>query len=116
MHLVPAALRILGALALGVILGVSSVGTISSDPARLLVLGIVYAAIGGGIIAVVSPRYGAFLLLGWAAPWLLVWLVVMTDDSIVLFPAIITALYLLALCLSFHRARHHREAMPAGGN
>ena len=111
MHLALAALRLLGALGLGLILGASAVrivGEISLDPVGMLVPVIIYAVIGGGILVVASPRFGVFLLLGWAAPWLLVGLVVATDGSWVPFPAIITALYVLALGLAYYRKGHRR--------
>src|SRR5437764_147787 len=69
------ALRVLGALGLGLGLGISSIqvtGVIKTDPPGLLVPIIVYALIGGGVLVVASPGVGGFLLLGWAAPWLLV--------------------------------------------
>jgi hypothetical protein len=111
MRLALAALRILGALGLGLILGASAirtVGEISLDPAGMLVPVIIYAVIGGGILVVAPPKLGVFLLLGWAAPWLLVGLVVATDSSWVPFAAIITALYVLALGLAFYRTGHRR--------
>jgi hypothetical protein len=111
MHLVLAALRILGAFGLGLILGASAVwvvGEISPDPAGMLVPIIIYAVIGGGILIVASPPLGVSFLLGWAVPLLLVGLVVATDDSWLPFPAITTALYVLALGLGFYRTGHRR--------
>src|SRR3954454_19915838 len=111
MHHALAALRLLVALVLGVILGASAVrtvGEISLDPAGMLVPVIIYAVIGGSILVIAPPRFGVFLLLGWALPWLLVELVVATDDVWVPFAAIITALYLLALGLAVYRTRHRR--------
>jgi hypothetical protein len=113
MHLVLAALRSLGALALGLILGASAVrtvGEISPDPAGMLVPIIIYAVIGGGFLILASPQLGAFLLLGWAVPWVLVGLVVATDDfgPWVPFPVIITGLYVLALGVAFYRRGHRR--------
>src|SRR5437763_17018703 len=111
MHHALAALRLLGALVLGVILGASAVrtvGEISLDPVGMLVPVIIYAVIGGAILVVAPPRFGVFLLLGWAVPWLLVGLVVATDDVWVPFAAIITALYVLALGLSLYRIAYLR--------
>ena len=111
MHLALAALRMLGAFVLGLILGASAVrtvGEISLDPAGMLVPVIIYAVIGGGILVVAPPWFGVFLLLGWAVPWILVGMVVATDDFWVPFAAIITALYVLALGLAFYRTRHRR--------
>jgi hypothetical protein len=105
-----AALRVLGALGLGLGLGISSIqvtGVIEPDPSGLLVPIIIYAVIGGGVLVVASPGVGGFLLLGWAAPWLLVLLVAITDfGAWTLFPASVTALYVLALCVSCYRNGH----------
>jgi hypothetical protein len=114
MPLALAALRILGGLGLGFVLGVSAlrvVGEIPPDAAGMLVPIIVYGVIGGGsILAVASPQFGVPLLLGWAAPWLLVLLVVADDGFVpyLPFPASITALYVLALGLAFYRRGHRR--------
>ena len=118
MHLVLAALRLLGAFVLGVILAVSAVralGVAGAEPAAMLVLIVVYAAIGGSILALAPPRFGAFLLLGWVAPWLLVGLVAIDDSTVLVFPASITALYVLALCLAAYRAARRRDdKVPRG--
>jgi hypothetical protein len=113
MHLALAALGSLVALGLGLILGGSAVrvmGEISPDPGGMLLPIIIYAVIGGGILVLASPLFGVFLLLGWAVPWLLVGLVVATDDASpwVPFPVSITALYVLALGLAFYRTGHRR--------
>ncbi len=113
MRLARAVLGILGGLALGLILGVSAVrvvGVISPDAAGMLAPVIIYAVIGGGILAVASPQLGVALLVGWAAPWLLVGWVVAGDELIpyLPFPAIVTALYVLALGLAFYRTGRRR--------
>ena len=113
MHLALAALRILGGLGLGLILGVSAVrvvGEISPDPAGMLAPVIIYAVIGGGILVVAPPQLGAGLLLGWIAPWVLVGWVVATDDLSpwVPVPVIITLFYVLALGLAAYRSGHRR--------
>ena len=112
MHVGLAGLRYPGALGLGLILGVSAVvavGAILPGPAGPLLLVIIYAAIGAGILTVASPSFGVFLVLGWAAPWLLVGWVAATDlISFVPFPAIVTAVYVLSLCIAFYRAGHRR--------
>jgi hypothetical protein len=104
------ALRTLGALGLGLGLGISSIqvaGVIKTDPVGLLVPIVIYALIGGGVLVVASPGVGVFLLLGWAAPWVLVLLVAISDlDTWTLFPASVTALYLLALGVSCYRNSH----------
>src|SRR5438067_7105086 len=90
MHLALAALRLRGAFVLGLILGASAVrvvGEISLDPVGMLVPVIIYAVVGSGILVVAPPRFGVFLLLGWAVPWLLVGLVVATDEFWVPFAA-----------------------------
>ena len=122
MRLVLAALYSAGALGLGVVLGasaLSTMGAIPPEPVPLLVAIVIYGAIGGGILAVVPPRYGVCLLLGWLAPLLLVGLVVATADVMpwVPFPAITTVVYVLALCLAFYRAGRRRQgtAIEAGG-
>jgi hypothetical protein len=117
LHFALAALRILGALGLGLALGISAVqvvGEISLDPAGMLVPVIIYAVIGGGILVGAPPRFGVFLLMGWAAPWLLVGLVVATDEFWVPFAAIITALYLLALCVAYYRTAHRGQEKGKG--
>jgi hypothetical protein len=117
MHLVLAALRVLGALALGFVLGVSAVqvvGVVSPDPVGVLVPVFVYGVIGGAFLALASPRLGICLLLGWAAPLLLVGLVVATDESWLTFPAITTVLYVLALGLAFYRTGHRRQGIANG--
>jgi hypothetical protein len=113
MHLALAALRILGGLGLGLILAASAlrvVGLITPDVAGMLVPILIYAAIGGGILALAPPQLGVSLLLGWLAPWLLVLVVAATDEftPYLPFPAFITAVYVLALGLAFYRTRHHR--------
>jgi hypothetical protein len=118
MRLVLAVLGSLGALGLGLVLGVSALsalGAIPPHPLPLLVAVIGYAAIGGAVLAMAPPRFGVFLLLGWAAPWLLVGLVVVTADFLPFlpFPGIITAVYVLALCLAFYRAGRRRQGMVA---
>ena len=117
MHLALAALRILGALALGLILGVSAVqvvGVTSPDPVGVLVPVVIYGVIGCAFLVLASPRLGVCLLLGWAAPLLLVGLVVATDDAWVTFPAITTVLYVLALGLAFYRTAHRRPGIVEG--
>jgi hypothetical protein len=112
LHIALAALRILGALGVGLILGASAVrtvGEISLDPGGMLVPIIIYAVIGGAILVVASPRVGVFLLLGWVAPWLLVGLVVATDAVWVPFAGIITALYVLALGVACYRTGHRSQ-------
>ena len=117
MHFALPALRILGALGLGLGLGISSIqvtGLLKPDPPGLLVPIIIYAVIGGGVLVVASPGVGVFLLLGWAAPWLLVLLLAITGfGAWTLFPASVTALYVLALCLSCYRYGHRS---PVKGN
>ncbi|HEY7067202.1 MAG TPA: hypothetical protein VII06_37415 [Chloroflexota bacterium] len=113
MHVALVALRILGGLGLGLLLGGTAVrvmGDISPDPGGMLLPIIVYAVIGGGILVVAPPLVGVCLLLGWAAPWVLVGLVVATADvgPWVPFPVSITALYVLALGLAFFRRGHRR--------
>ena len=113
MHLALVALRILGGLGLGLILAASAlrvVGVITPDVTGMLVPILIYAVIGGGILLVAPPQLGVSLLLGWLAPWLLVLLVVATDEfnPYLPFPAIITAVYVLALGLGFYRTGHRR--------
>ena len=53
------ALRVLGALGLGLGLGISSIqvaGVIKTDPVGLLVPIVIYALIGGAVLVVASPR------------------------------------------------------------
>ncbi len=73
MRFAAAAIRILGALSLG--LGISAVrvvGVIQPDPSGLLVPVITYGFIGGAILTVAPPTVRVLLLVGWVLPWLLV--------------------------------------------
>src|SRR3954452_4937388 len=112
-----AALRILGGLALGLVLGISSIDVVAKippDPPGLAVAVIIYAVIGGAVVILSPPVVGLFLLLGWAAPWLLVMLVVLTGDEWVPLPAIVTALYVLALGISWYQTRRRGQTKGNG--
>jgi hypothetical protein len=119
MHAALAALRLLGGLGLGLLLGVSALqvtGMIRPDPLGLLVPIVIYAVIGIGTLVVASPWFGVCLLVGWAAPWLLVGWVVATDEFLpyLPFPAAVTALYVVGVCLTFYRKGPRRQGTGAG--
>jgi hypothetical protein len=114
-----AALRSVGILVLGLVLGITSlrvVGDMRPDPAGMVVPIVGYVVIGGAALVLAPPVAGVFLLVGWAAPWLLVLLVV-ADEGLkpyLPFPAIVTALYVLALGLAWHRSSSHgQRKVPA---
>jgi hypothetical protein len=67
------------------------------------------------VLAVVQPRFGLLLLLGWGAPWLPVGWVVATADAIpwVPYPALTTLVYVLTLCVACYRAGHRRQGLVA---
>jgi hypothetical protein len=109
-----AAVRTMGAFVVGLVLGISSIqvaGMIRPDAPGLLVPIIVYAVIGGAVVTVLPPVAGLFLVLGWAAPWLLVGVVVITDDFApwAPFPVGVTLIYLLALGIAWYRTAQRRQ-------
>jgi hypothetical protein len=64
LHVALAALRVLGALGLGLGLGISAVrvvGVIQPDPVGPLVPILIYVMIGGAILTVAPPGVGVFL-------------------------------------------------------
>lgn len=119
MQLALAALRILGGLVLGLVLGISAIqvmGTIQPDLVGLLVPIVIYAVIGGAVVAIAPTAVGVALLVGWAAPWILVLLVV-ADDGVnpyLPFPGIVTVVYVLALGVAWYRSRHRLQGKGTG--
>jgi hypothetical protein len=65
---------------------------------------------------VAPPTVGVFLLVGWAAPWLLVGWVVATAEFLpyVPFPAIVAVLYVLALGVAWYRTGHRGQRTGNG--
>ena len=114
-----AALRIAGMFVLGLVLGITSlrvVGDMRPDPAGMVVPIVGYVVIGGAALVLAPPVAGAFLLVGWIAPWVLVLLVV-ADEGLkpyLPFPAIVTALYALGLGVAWYRSSSHgQRKVPA---
>lgn len=113
MHLALVALRMLGAFGIGLLLGggaIYLVGEVPPEPAVLGFLVVAYGVVGGAMLLTVAPRYGLAVLLGWAAPWLLITWVVITDEFLPYapFPIAVTVLYVLTLIVAFLRSRRRR--------